>query len=109
MAKVKPRVRVPKSANKGEVITIKTLISHNMESGQRKDKKTGKKIPRKIINKFIVKYNGEKVFWSDWHPAISANPFMQFNIVASESGTIEFTWVDDDGKQYTQSSKITVN
>ena len=109
MANAKPRVRVPKTAKKGEIITIKTLISHKMESGQRKDKKTGKKIPRNIINKFVVKYNGDEVFWSDWHPAISSNPYIQFNTVATESGTIEFIWIGDDGKEITKTAKITVN
>jgi sulfur-oxidizing protein SoxZ len=108
MASAKPRVKVPKTAKKGEVIEIKTLISHKMETGQRKDKK-GNKIPRQIINKFECKYNGEVIFSADWHPAISANPFLAFNTVATESGTLEFTWVDDDGSVYTTSSDITVN
>ncbi len=107
MAKVKPRVKVPKTAAKGEIIEIKTLISHKMESGQRKDKK-GAVIPRKIINKFEAKYNGEVVFSADWHPAISTNPYMAFNTVATESGTLEFAWVDDDGSTYSKSAKITV-
>lgn len=108
MANVKPRLSVPKTAKKGEVITIKTLITHKMESGQRKDKKTGKKIPRRIINKFVATYNGEEVFRADWHPAISANPYMAFNTVATESGTLEFQWIDDDGTVYKKSAKITV-
>ncbi len=108
MAKAKPRVKVPKTAKKGEVIQIKTLISHRMETGQRKDKK-GNKIPRKIINKFTCKYNGDVVFSADWHPAISANPYMAFHTVATESGTLEFSWVDDDGSVYTTTSEITVN
>ncbi len=108
MAKVKPRVKVPKTATKGEIIEIKTLISHKMESGQRKDKKTGEKIPRKIINKFTCTYNGVEVFSADWHTAISSNPYMAFNAVATESGTLEFTWVDDDGSTYSKSAKITV-
>lgn len=108
MAKAKPRVKVPETAKKGEVIEIKTLISHKMESGQRKDKE-GNKIPRMIINKFECKYNGEVVFSADWHPAISANPYMAFHTVAKESGTLEFTWTDDEGAVYTTESKITVN
>ncbi len=108
MAKAKPRVKVPKTAKKGEVIQIKTLISHRMESGQRKDKE-GNTIPRKIINKFTCKYNGDVVFSADWHPAISANPYMAFHTVATESGTLEFSWVDDDGSVYTTTSEITVN
>jgi sulfur-oxidizing protein SoxZ len=108
MAKVKPRVKVPKTAAKGEIIEIKTLISHKMESGQRKDKKTGEKIPRMIINKFTCTYNGVEVFSADWHPAISTNPYMSFNTVATESGTLEFIWVDDEGASYSKSAKITV-
>ncbi len=107
MAIPKPRVKVPKTAKKGDVIQIKTLIAHKMESGQRKDKK-GAVIPRRIINKFEAKYNGEVVFSADWHPAISANPYLAFHTVATESGTLEFTWTDDDGSVYTKTAKITV-
>ena len=109
MAQPKPRVRVPKKADKGDVVEIKTLISHPMESGQRKDRKTGELIPRKIINKFACVYNGDEVFSADLHPAISANPYLSFFVKVEESGEFEFTWVDDDGSVYTQISKITVN
>jgi sulfur-oxidizing protein SoxZ len=108
MAKAKPRLSVPKTAKKGEVITIKTLITHKMETGLRKDKKTGKTIPRQIINKFVATYNGKEIFRADWQPAISANPYMAFNTVATESGTLEFQWFDDNGDVYKKSAKITV-
>ncbi len=108
MAKAKPRVKLPKTAKKGELIEIKTLISHKMESGQRKDKKTGEKIPQQIINKFSCVYNGNEVFSADWHPAISANPYLSFYTVATESGTMEFTWTDDDGSVYSKTAEITV-
>lgn len=104
----KPRVRVPKTAAKGEVIQIKTLISHKMETGLRKNKKTGKKIPRKIINKFVAKFNGAEVFSADWHAAISANPYLAFHVIATESGTFEFSWTDDDGTVSSKTAKITV-
>lgn len=104
----RPRVKVPRTAEKDEVITIKTLISHKMESGQRKDKKTGEKIPRKIINKFTAKFNGTQVFSVDILPAVSANPFLQFNVKVPESGEFEFTWVDDDGKVYSTKKSIKV-
>ncbi len=106
---VKPRVKVPKSAKKGDVIEIKTLISHKMESGQRKDKKTGKKIPRKIINKFTATFNGEQIFAVDILPAISANPYIKFNMNSQTPGEFVFTWVDDDGKSYTAKKKLAVN
>lgn len=107
MAKVKPRVRIPKTASAGEVITIKTLISHPMESGQRKDKE-GNVIPRRIINKFTCEFNGQVVFACDLEPAISANPYLEFSMMVPESGTVTMTWVDDDGSVYTQEKKITV-
>ena len=57
---VKPRVKVPRKAGAGEAVTIKTLISHPMESGQRKDS-DGNVIPRSIINRFTCEFNGESV------------------------------------------------
>ena len=108
MAKVKPRVKVPKTASAGEVITIKTLISHKMESGQRKDS-DGKEIPRQIINKFTAEFNGQPVFSADIHPAVSANPYLEFTAKVSESGKFTFTWVDDDGSVYTDEQEIAVS
>lgn len=108
MAKVKPRVKVPKKAEVGEVITIKTLISHPMESGQRKDKKTGEIIPRKIINKFIASFEGQEVVNVDIDPAVSANPYFQFDMKVPGAGTMKFMWVDDDGSVYETEKKIKV-
>ncbi|WP_193171826.1 thiosulfate oxidation carrier complex protein SoxZ [Nisaea nitritireducens] len=108
MAKIKPRVKVPKKAKAGEAITIKTLISHPMESGQRKDRKTGELIPRKIINKFVAKYNGTDVFWMDMEPAVAANPYVEFSVKLTESGTMRFEWTDDDGSVYDIEKKISV-
>ena len=106
-SKAKIRARVPKKAKKGQVIEIKTLISHKMETGLRKNK--GKLIPRRIVNRFEAKFNGKTVFASDWQPAISANPFMSFFMKATESGTLEMSWTDDNGSVYSKSSKISVN
>jgi sulfur-oxidizing protein SoxZ len=107
MATPKPRIRAARTASKGEVIEIKTLISHLMESGQRKDHE-GNVIPRKIINRFVCNYNGEEVFASDWHPSISSNPYLSFHLIATESGTLEFVWTDDDGSLYTADHEISV-
>jgi len=106
MAKSKPRIKLPKSAEKGEVITVKTIISHKMESGQRKDKKTGEKIPRSIINKFECKFNGQYVFGCDLEPAVSANPYFQFDVKIEEAGEFEFVWNDDNGETYSKKKKI---
>jgi len=103
----KPRLKLPKEAKKGDVIEIKTLMPHIMESGQRKDK-DGKVIPRKIINKFVATFNGKPVFSADLDPAIAANPYLQFSAKVEESGTFKFTWTDDDGSVITAEEKITV-
>ena len=103
----KPRIKLPKKATAGEVITIKTLISHEMESGQRKDKE-GNTIPRQIINKFTCAFEGTTVFECDLDPAISANPFFEFTAKVNESGTFKFTWVDDDGSVYETEQAIEV-
>jgi sulfur-oxidizing protein SoxZ len=109
VAEAKPRVKVPASAAKGEIIEIKTLISHVMETGQRKDRKTGEIVPRQIINKFTCTFNGTPVFSSDWHPAVAANPYLAFSYRAVESGTFHFEWVDDDGSVYSKDVELTVN
>jgi sulfur-oxidizing protein SoxZ len=104
---VKPRVKVPKSAAAGEAITIKTLISHQMESGQRKDKE-GSVIPRSIINRFTCEFNGQSVIDVKMEPAISTNPYIQFDATVPEAGEFAFTWYDDDGSVYEDSKAITV-
>lgn len=102
---VKPRVKVPKSAAAGETITIKTLISHPMESGQRKDS-DGNPIPRSIINRFTADFNGQNVIDVAMEPAISTNPYFQFDAVVPEAGQFKFTWYDDDGSVYEETKKI---
>ena len=104
----KPRIKLPKSASAGEVITIKTLISHDMESGQRKDK-DGKPIPRKIINKFTCAFEGQPVFEADIDPAVSANPYLEFTAKVPSSGKFTFVWVDDDGSTYEAEQAIEVS
>ena len=104
----KPRLRVPSEAKKGDIIQIKTLVAHPMETGYRKDD-AGKPIPRKIINKFVCTFNGHEVFGADLEPAIAANPYFQFTVRVEESGTFRFTWIDDDGTAITADENITVS
>ena len=104
---VKPRVKVPRSAAAGEAITIKTLISHKMESGQRKDS-DGNVIPRSIINRFTADFNGQNVVDITIEPAVSTNPYFQFEAVVPESGEFVFTWYDDDGSVYETKKSITI-
>ena len=105
---VKPRVKVPKKAAAGDTITIKTLISHKMESGQRKDG-DGNVIPRSIINRFTCEFKGESVVDVKMEPAISTNPYFEFDAKVPESGDFKFTWYDDDGDVYEETKSITVS
>lgn len=107
MAEQLSRVRVPPKAAKGEVIEIRAVITHPMESGQRVNE-LGKRVPRKILNRFVCSYNGTEVFAADWFPGVTANPYLSFHTVATESGTLTFAWIDDDGTVYSDSAKIEV-
>lgn len=108
MAKdVKPRVKVPKSAAAGEVVTLKTLISHPMESGQRKNA-DGSVIPRSIINRFTCELNGVNVIDVTLEPAISTNPYIEFDAKVDAAGEFKFTWYDDDGSVYEDIKPIAI-
>jgi sulfur-oxidizing protein SoxZ len=100
-------INVPQRAKRGDVIVIKSLISHIMENGFRHDN-VGKPIPRDIITSLVCTYNGETIFEATLYPAIAANPFITFHTVATESGTIAFKWTGDNGFVAEASAKITV-
>jgi len=102
-----PRVLLPSTAAKGEDFVVKTIINHAMETGLRHDEQ-GEVIPRKIINRFVCRYNGSIVFLADLHEAISANPFVEFSLRATESGRLEFIWEEDGGNVYSLSHELTV-
>jgi len=103
----KPRLRVPSEAKKGDIIQIKTLVSHPMETGLRKDE-SGKAIPRQIINAFACTFNGKPLFRAQLEPAIAANPYIEFTAKVEESGTFTFTWTDDNGAVTTAEAAIVV-
>jgi sulfur-oxidizing protein SoxZ len=100
-------VNVPASAKRGEVIEVRTLAAHNMETGFRHTQ-TGELIPRDIIRTLVCTYNGVEVFRAELHPAMAANPLIAFTTVATESGTLEFRWTGDNGYSATQSAQISV-
>ena len=103
----KPRVKLPDSAKAGEVIEIKTLISHVMETGQRKTPE-GQPIPRNIINSFSAKFAGAEVFSAEIHPGVSANPYLSFHMRVPGPGEFEFTWIEDGGKKIVEKVKLNV-
>lgn len=100
-------LNVPTKAKRGEIIEIKALIAHPMETGYRPGS-DGTLIPRDIIHRFVCTYNSEVVFQAELFPAIAANPFLAFTTVAKESGVIAFSWTDDKDRTQTELVKITV-
>src|SRR6266478_2819715 len=100
-------INLPSRAKRGEIIEIKTLIAHPMETGYRLDS-TGAAIPRDIIDHFACIYNGDEIFRAELFPAIAANPFIAFFTTATESGELVFSWTDDHGQTQTEVRQITV-
>jgi sulfur-oxidizing protein SoxZ len=100
-------INVPARAKRGEIIEIKTLMSHIMETGYRRTA-AGEVVPRDIITSFTCRYNGVEVFRADLFPAIAANPFITFFTVATESGKFDFDWVGDEGFAESASASIVV-
>jgi sulfur-oxidizing protein SoxZ len=100
-------VNVPAQARRGEIIEIRTLAGHDMETGFRRTQ-LGQLIPRDIITRFACVYNGVEVFRADLHPAMAANPLITFTTVAVESGTLEFRWSGDNGFAATHTVQISV-
>jgi sulfur-oxidizing protein SoxZ len=100
-------INVPKKAKRGDVIEIKTLMSHIMETGYRHTT-SGKIVPRDIITSFACRYNGEEIFRADFFPATAANPFISFFTVATASGKFDFEWIGDNGFSESASANITV-
>lgn len=92
------RLKVPKTAVVGEIITIKTMAEHVMEPGVRRDPETGVIYPKKIIDTVICRFNGELIYRSQWFSGVSANPFMSFKMKAVTSGLVEVEWTDDYGQ-----------
>jgi sulfur-oxidizing protein SoxZ len=101
-------INVPARARRGDVIEIKALVSHPMETGYRRNQ-LGALIARDIIRLFVCTYNATEIFRAELHPAIAANPFLAFSTVATESGTLTFQWTGDNGFSVTESATLTVD
>ena len=104
---VRVLINVPKEIRANEPFEVKVLISHPMESGQRRDQ-LGQTIPRDIINHFVCTLDGETVVEMELFPAIAANPFLSFSVVAEKSGTLALTFTDDHGVTQTETAAIMV-
>ncbi len=104
---VRPRLRLPASAARGEVIEIKTLLSHPMESGHRLDGE-GNPIPRLIVETMVATFNGAEVFRAEWSSGIAANPYQAFMLRVDEPGELEVTWSDEAGHVWREQARIEV-
>ncbi|MPT24199.1 MAG: thiosulfate oxidation carrier complex protein SoxZ [Starkeya sp.] len=101
-------VSVPKTARKGEIVDVRAMIAHPMETGYRMGP-NGATIPRNILTRLVCTYNGTEVFAAEFFPAMSANPFVSFSLIATESGTVSFEWTGDGGQMETASAEIVVS
>lgn len=103
----KPRIKVPASNKVGDVIEVKTLISHVMETGFRKGA-DGNLVPRNIINSFTATFGGKDVVKVDLSSGVSANPYIAFKFKVPGPGDLELTWVDDSGAKVVEKVAIVV-
>lgn len=101
------RLKVPASAREGDVVEIKALIQHDMESGYRLDNK-GEPIARNILTEFTCDYGGQTVFSANLGPGIAANPIVTFYLRAAKSGEVTFTWVEQTGRVFTDTARLEV-
>ena len=92
---------------KGDTTTVKALITHPMETGLRKDKKTGKNIPAHFIQEVKCEHNGKLVVNAQWGGAVSKNPYISYAFTGGNKGdTVKLSWVDNTGKSDSASAKI---
>jgi sulfur-oxidizing protein SoxZ len=101
------RVQIPKEAKRGELIELRIVIQHPMETGYRHDE-IGRLIKRNVITSLLCNLNGAEVFRAELSPGIAANPYLQFYTVAEASGEFEFSWIDDEGKRGSERQSIVV-
>lgn len=104
---VRALVQMPKTVRRGEVFEVRTLLAHPMETGYRRDS-DGRMLPRDIVRTMEVRLAGERVFAADLHPAIAANPFVAFTLVARASGPLEIRWRGDNGFAHTETLQLVV-
>ncbi|MCW8900120.1 MAG: thiosulfate oxidation carrier complex protein SoxZ, partial [Gammaproteobacteria bacterium] len=91
-----------RASNQDGVATVKALITHPMETGLRKDKKTGKAVPAHFIQTVSGKHNGQEVIMAEWSGAISKNPYLSFQFSGAKTGdTVELSWSDNNGDSET--------
>ena len=96
-----------RASAKGDTTTVKALITHPMETGLRKDKKTGKKIPAHFIQEVVAQHNGATVMTAQWSGAVSKNPYLSFQFTGGKAGdSLTLSWVDNKGGKDSVTAKV---
>lgn len=101
------RIAVPDGVRPGEIIEIKVMIQHPMESGYRRGA-MGERVPRDIIKFFRCSQFGETIFEAEYFPGVAANPLMSFHLRAERSGKLDFEWIDQSGTRWTEQADLRV-
>jgi sulfur-oxidizing protein SoxZ len=101
-----PRIRIPRSARAGEVIEIRTLIEHPMETGLRRE--AGRALPRDMLTRLMVRLNGEALFAADFQNGTATNPYHVFFVRIEKSSHFEFIWTDEKGRQARTEARVAV-
>ena len=95
-----------RASNKDGVVTVKALMSHPMETGLRKDKKTGEKIPAHFINQVTGEANGKTVMTAYWSGGISKNPYLSFKYSGGKGDSLSLSWVDNKGNSDSMTTTV---
>jgi sulfur-oxidizing protein SoxZ len=107
MATLRALINAPASAKAGDIIEIRALVQHPMETGYRQSG-DGQPLARDLVRRVECRFEGELVFAADLHPAIAANPYLAFPLRARVSGTLAVSWLGDNGFSHTQSVALSV-
>ena len=94
MAGFKTRLKVKMKDGK---VNVKAIMSHPMETGRRKDKKTGEKIPALFINEVVVTANDKTVLTAEWSSGVSKNPYLSVNYAGKSGDKVKISWKDNKG------------
>lgn len=101
------KLSVPETAETGEIVELKAMIRHNMESGYRLDIQ-GQRIPRNILSRFECRLDNTLIFSAGFYPGVSANPLIKFHHRAIKSGTLTFEWIEQTGKSFVKTAELIV-
>lgn len=101
------RIQLPKEAKRGELVEVRIVIQHPMETGFRRDP-AGRRVPRNAIHSLACRYNGAEVFRATLSTGIAANPYLRFFLRAADTGDLDFWWLDDDEKEGSARARLVV-